>query len=95
MASEQTPLIGQEQSMECNSQQTAEHVAIKATPLPKLQLFSVVYIQFGEPITATVIYPFIVQLVRDTEITGGNEAKTGYYAGYIVSDPSISKLYSG
>lgn len=56
----------------------------KPTPLPKLQLFNAFYIQFGEPITATVIYPFVVQLVQDTGITGGDEAKTGYYAGFIV-----------
>jgi len=54
------------------------------TPLPKLQLFSVFLIQAAEPITATVIYPFINQFVRETGITGGDEKKTGYYAGLIV-----------
>jgi hypothetical protein len=57
----------------------------KQTPLPKLQTFTIFFIQFAEPITALVVYPFIVQLVRDTGITGGNEARTGYYAGLIVS----------
>jgi hypothetical protein len=56
----------------------------RATPLPRLQLFNVFFIQFAEPVTATVVYPFIVQLVRDTGITGGDEARTGYYAGLIV-----------
>jgi len=56
----------------------------KPTPLPKLQLFSVFLIQAAEPITATVIYPFINQFVRETGITGGDEKKTGYYAGLIV-----------
>jgi MFS family permease len=40
--------------------------------------------QFCEPITATVIYPFIFQLVNETGITKGKEDKTGYYAGIIV-----------
>ncbi|KAJ7771274.1 major facilitator superfamily domain-containing protein, partial [Mycena maculata] len=39
-------------------------------------------IQFAEPITALVIYPFIIQFVRDTGVTGGDETKTGF-AGII------------
>ncbi|KAJ3728792.1 major facilitator superfamily domain-containing protein [Lentinula raphanica] len=54
------------------------------TPLPKLQLAIVFLIQLTEPIAATVIYPFINQFVISTGITGGNEKKTGYYAGIIV-----------
>jgi hypothetical protein len=56
----------------------------KPTPLPKLQLFSVFLIQTSEALTATVIYPFINQFVRETGIIGGDEKKTGYYAGLIV-----------
>lgn len=59
------------------------------TPLPKLALLSVFLIQTAEPITATVIYPFINQFVRETGITNGNEKKTGYYAGFIVSATQI------
>jgi hypothetical protein len=55
------------------------------TPLPKLQFFTICFIQFAEPVTAVVVYPFIVQLVRDTGITGGDDAQNGYYAGFIVS----------
>ncbi|KAF9480008.1 major facilitator superfamily multidrug-resistance, DHA1 sub-family [Pholiota conissans] len=57
----------------------------KPTPLPKFQLLSVFLIQLAEPITATVIYPFINQFVRETGITNGDEKKTGYYAGFIES----------
>ncbi|TFK31030.1 major facilitator superfamily multidrug-resistance, DHA1 sub-family, partial [Crucibulum laeve] len=59
----------------------------KRTPLPKFQLFIVLLIQFAEPITGCVIYPFINQFVRaiDTGVTGGDERKTGYYAGIIES----------
>ncbi|KAL1949834.1 hypothetical protein VTO73DRAFT_8715 [Trametes versicolor] len=56
-----------------------------ATPLPKLQLFILLYLQLAEPITSTVIYPFVNQLVRETGITGGDERKTGYFAGLIES----------
>ncbi|KAK7442463.1 hypothetical protein VKT23_016060 [Stygiomarasmius scandens] len=57
----------------------------KQTPLPTLQLAILLFIQSTEPITATVIYPFIPELVRSTGITGGDETKTGYYAGIIES----------
>ena len=56
----------------------------KPTPLPKFQIFIVFLIQFAEPITALVIYPFINQFVRETGVTDGDERKTGYYAGIIV-----------
>jgi len=55
------------------------------TPLPKFQLFLVCLIQFAEPLTASVIYPFVNQFVRATGITQGDDRKTGYYAGVIVS----------
>ncbi|KAG6853282.1 hypothetical protein C0991_005504 [Blastosporella zonata] len=42
---------------------------------------SLICLQIVEPITATVVLPFVNQFVRD--ITGGNERKTGYYAGLI------------
>lgn len=51
------------------------------TPLPKLQLAILFYIQLAEPIASTVIYPFVNQLVRKTGVTRGDERKTGYFAG--------------
>ncbi|PPQ68704.1 hypothetical protein CVT25_012105 [Psilocybe cyanescens] len=57
----------------------------KPTPLPIFPLLSLFLIQMAEPITAAVIYPFINQFVRETGITGGDEKKTGYYAGIIES----------
>lgn len=55
------------------------------TPLPKLQVFIVYLTQLSEPVTGTVIYPFINQFVRETGVTKGDERKTGYFAGMIVS----------
>lgn len=74
---------------ERNEQTTAAH----RRPLPKFQLFIVFLIQFAEPVTATVIYPFINQFVRETGVTGGDERKTGYFAGIIVSTLRHSGLY--
>ncbi|KAJ3901977.1 major facilitator superfamily multidrug-resistance, DHA1 sub-family [Lentinula edodes] len=55
------------------------------TPLPKLQIFLALLIQLAEPITGMVIYPFITRAVRRTGITGGDEKRTGYYAGILES----------
>lgn len=54
------------------------------TPLPKIQVFIVILMQLTEPISATVIFPFINQLVLSTGVTNGDEKKSGYYAGIIV-----------
>ena len=57
---------------------------LKPTPLPIYQLFIVYLTQFTEPLTSSVIYPFVNQFVRDTGVIDGDERKTGYYAGVIV-----------
>ncbi|KAG6916781.1 hypothetical protein DXG01_005363 [Tephrocybe rancida] len=58
-------------------------VPIERTPLPKLQLLVLYSVQFAEPLTSTVVLPFVNQFVRDTGVTGGDERKTGYYAGLL------------
>jgi hypothetical protein len=63
----------------------------KRTPLPKISLFIIFLIQLSEAVTATVIYPFINKFVRDTGVTGGDERKTGYFAGVIVSQTMIHR----
>ena len=70
---------------QCEEQHT--NLPAKETPLPRWQLFFLLYLQLAEPITSTVIYPFVNQLVRQTGVTGGDERKTGYFAGLIVRPP--------
>ncbi|EAU89606.1 hypothetical protein CC1G_02495 [Coprinopsis cinerea okayama7 len=66
-----------------------EHVEFdeprKVTPLPKLQLFIAIFIQVAEPVTCTVIYPIVNDLIRSLGITHGDETKTGYYVGIVES----------
>ncbi|KAF8589035.1 member of major facilitator superfamily multidrug-resistance, DHA1 sub-family [Ramaria rubella] len=63
-----------------------EHIrSSPTTPLPKLQLFVLLYMQFAEPMTTHVMGPFIVQLVLETGITNGDVTKVGYYTGIIDS----------
>ncbi|KIK60234.1 hypothetical protein GYMLUDRAFT_43976 [Collybiopsis luxurians FD-317 M1] len=64
------------------------------TPLPKRQIFLTLLIQLSEPITAMVIYPFIIKAVHGTGITQGDEKRTGYYAGIIESLFFISESLS-
>ncbi|KAJ7073028.1 major facilitator superfamily domain-containing protein [Mycena amicta] len=59
--------------------------ATAPTPLPKLQLTIALLIQSAESLSSTVIFPFVPQFVRDTGITGGDERKTGYWAGVLES----------
>lgn len=64
----------------------------KSTPLPKLQLFLVILIQFAEPVTSSVIYPFIAKLVWDTGVTG-DEKEIGYFAGIVVSQADFCSAW--
>ena len=59
------------------------------TPLPRMSLFIIFLFPLAEEITATVIYPFINKFVRDTGVTGGDERKTGYFAGVIVGQALV------
>ncbi len=58
------------------------------TPLPAFQLGIILFIQAAEPITASVIFPFVNQFVLESGVTGGDERKVGYYAGIIVNPSS-------
>ncbi|KAG9111070.1 hypothetical protein FRC07_008112, partial [Ceratobasidium sp. 392] len=57
----------------------------KPTPLPMKQILILLLMGLCEPITFTVIYPFIADLVNETGVTGGDSTKVGYYAGLIES----------
>ncbi|KAF5333678.1 hypothetical protein D9611_002661 [Ephemerocybe angulata] len=78
--------------VELDTAAVAEDRNVERTLLPKLQLAIVYLIQFAEPVTATVIYPFVNQFVRETGITGGDETKTGYYAGIVESTFFFSEM---
>jgi len=54
-------------------------------PLPKLQISVLVLSGLVEPVASQSIYPFINPLIRELDITGGDETKVGYYAGMIES----------
>ncbi|KAF8840251.1 MFS transporter [Paxillus ammoniavirescens] len=57
----------------------------RPTPLPKLQMVVLLLSGLVEAVASQYIYPFINQLIRELDITGGDETKVGYYAGMIES----------
>lgn len=58
----------------------------KVTPLPKIQIFILLLVMIAEPISSTVIYPFVNQFVKDTGIIHGDARKVGHYAGFLVCE---------
>ncbi|KDQ31605.1 hypothetical protein PLEOSDRAFT_1035483, partial [Pleurotus ostreatus PC15] len=57
----------------------------RRTPLPWFQFSIVLFLQLAEPLTSSIIYPFVPQLIRELGVTHGDEAKVGYYVGLIES----------
>ncbi|KAF8813396.1 hypothetical protein BYT27DRAFT_6370089 [Phlegmacium glaucopus] len=60
---------------------------VKRTPLPKLQIGILLFLQINEPLCSMSIYPYINELVSKLDIIGGDTRKIGYYAGLIVEYP--------
>jgi len=74
-----------EEDDDSSSTTTYSTIDSAPTPLPKLQLFIVIFIQISEPVTSTVIYPFVNELIRSLGVTNGDEKRTGYYVGIVES----------
>ncbi|KAG2134352.1 MFS general substrate transporter [Suillus cothurnatus] len=55
------------------------------TPLPRFQTGILMMFELAEIIASMSIYPYINQLVREIDITGGDDAAVGYYVGLIDS----------
>ncbi|KAI8364770.1 major facilitator superfamily domain-containing protein [Radiomyces spectabilis] len=56
----------------------------KPTPLPKLQMFVICTLLFSEPLTSTVLFPFIYFMLKDFHLSD-DEKEIGAYAGWITS----------
>ncbi|KAG0140126.1 hypothetical protein CROQUDRAFT_111285 [Cronartium quercuum f. sp. fusiforme G11] len=61
------------------------------TPLPKKQLAIICIMRFTEPISFTVIFPFINQMLEDLKITP-DRTRIGFYAGLIESLFAFAQL---
>ncbi|KII95468.1 hypothetical protein PLICRDRAFT_48426 [Plicaturopsis crispa FD-325 SS-3] len=67
------------------SRSRSRDTRVKITPLPKLQISILLFLQLAEPITTHTIFPFINELVNSLDVTGGDPRKTAYYVGVIES----------
>ncbi|KAF8833233.1 MFS transporter [Paxillus ammoniavirescens] len=74
-----------DQALLLSSESGNEFKRPTVTPLPKLQISVLLLSALIEPIASQSIYPFINQMIRELNITGGDETKVGYYAGMIES----------
>ncbi|ORZ11183.1 major facilitator superfamily domain-containing protein [Absidia repens] len=54
------------------------------TPLPKMQMFIVSVMLFSDPLTSTIILPFIYFMLKDFHLSD-DEKEIGTYAGWITS----------
>ncbi len=63
------------------------HTRPGRTPFPKWQLTIVYAIQLAEPFAATVIYPYLPELIARMLDSDGarDQSRVGYYAGVIVN----------
>ncbi|KIJ19137.1 hypothetical protein PAXINDRAFT_8490 [Paxillus involutus ATCC 200175] len=61
----------------------------RPTPLPKLQISVLVLSALIEPVASQCIYPFINQLIRELDITGGDETKVGEYLIHSLDHESV------
>ncbi|KAG2757978.1 hypothetical protein P692DRAFT_20824102, partial [Suillus brevipes Sb2] len=55
------------------------------TPLPQFQTGILMMLELAETVASMSIYPYINQLIREIDITGGDDAAVGYYVGLIDS----------
>ncbi|KAI8343212.1 major facilitator superfamily domain-containing protein [Chlamydoabsidia padenii] len=55
-----------------------------ATPLPKLQMFIISIMLFSDPLTSTILLPFIYFMLKDFHLSD-DEKEIGTYAGWITS----------
>lgn len=55
------------------------------TPLPQFQTGILMMLELAETVASMSIYPYINQLIREIDITGGDDAALGYYVGLIDS----------
>jgi MFS family permease len=61
------------------------------TPLPFKTIFTLCIVIFAEPMTFTIIFPFVYYMVRDFKISD-DERNIGMYAGLIASSFSLAQF---
>ncbi|KAI9250000.1 major facilitator superfamily domain-containing protein [Sporodiniella umbellata] len=63
------------------------------TPLPKLQLLIVSIVLLSEPLTSTILLPFIYFMLKDMKVSD-DEKEIGSYAGWITSIFFVAQFFT-
>ncbi|KAJ1976010.1 hypothetical protein H4R33_006533 [Dimargaris cristalligena] len=66
----------------------------QTTPLPRRQITVLLLFRISEPISFTVLFPFVYFMVRDFHITD-DPKEIGFYVGLVASAFSIAQLTTG
>ncbi|OAV86762.1 hypothetical protein PTTG_05566 [Puccinia triticina 1-1 BBBD Race 1] len=86
------PLLSPRERVNPEGDQSATHeAAFVTTPLPRRQLVVLCLMRVTEPISQSLIQPFINQMLEDLEVTP-DRTKIGFYAGLITSLFAFSQL---
>ncbi|PLW18603.1 hypothetical protein PCANC_09214 [Puccinia coronata f. sp. avenae] len=88
------PLLspGKRVGSECGETEVRERPAkTQNTPLPCRQVLVLCFMRITEPISQSLIHPFINQMLEDLHVTP-DRTKIGYYAGIITSLFAFSQL---
>ncbi|KAJ1970252.1 hypothetical protein IWQ62_000079 [Dispira parvispora] len=67
---------------------------VQETPLPKRQMGILMLVRICEPVSMSVLFPFVYFMVRDFNITE-NPKEIGFYVGIVASAFSIAQLVTG
>ncbi|ORY08249.1 MFS general substrate transporter [Basidiobolus meristosporus CBS 931.73] len=65
------------------------------TPLPKQQLFIICVARIGEPVSMTILFPFIYYVRLFDFNFVKDESEIGYYAGFIASSFALAQVLTG
>ncbi|KAI7895104.1 major facilitator superfamily domain-containing protein [Mucor mucedo] len=79
--------IGEENSMysqDGSDYENGEDDKVKITPLPRVQMIVISILLFSEPLTSTILFPFIYSMLKDFHLSD-DEKEIGSYAGWITS----------
>lgn len=64
------------------------------TPLPWPQVLTLLVCRLADPLSFTVLFPFVYFMVRDFHLTE-NDAEVGFYVGFIASSFAMAQTMSG
>lgn len=87
LTDERTPLLMSASTSETlvGGERRRKKREVERTPLPLVQIGVLLFLQLSEPVTSQAIYPFINELIKNMDVTGGDERRVGYYAGLVES----------